>query len=92
MGKQVLGYGAFRHMLERIIAGIAIGLVAGFILSNSSKEGNSTRSIILGFIGLVVIAFVGSSFMFGAIYGAMAVGEIAIGYWSASQMASEQKT
>jgi uncharacterized membrane protein YeaQ/YmgE (transglycosylase-associated protein family) len=91
MGKQVLGHGESRHMLERIIVGIAIGLVAGFVLSKSTKEGSSARSIILGFIALVVIAFVGSSFMFGAIYGAMAVGEIAIGYWIASQFISEQK-
>lgn len=78
-------------MLERIIVGIVIGLAAGFVLSKNSKERSSTRSTILAFIALVVIAFVGSSFMFGAIYGAMAVGEIAVGYWIASQFVGEQK-
>lgn len=79
-------------MLERVIAGIVIGLVAGFLLSVKFDESSNTKNIIIGFIALVVIAFVGSSFMFGAVYGAMAVGEIALGYWISNSVSGNQKT
>ncbi|MBQ0754783.1 MAG: hypothetical protein KBT87_12570 [Gammaproteobacteria bacterium] len=79
-------------MLERIIAGIVIGLVAGFLLSVKFDESSNTKNIVIGFLALVVIAFVGSSFMFGAVYGAMAVGEIAFGYWISNSVSGNQKT
>ena len=68
-------------MLERIIAGIVIGAFAGLFFGKKFSIKENTKSIITGFIGVVVIAFVGSSFMFGAIYGFMAIGEVSIGYW-----------
>ena len=79
-------------MLERIIAGIVIGLVAGFLLSIKFDESSNTKNITIVFIALIVIAFIGSSFMFGAVYGAMAVGEIALGYWISSSVSGKQKT
>lgn len=78
-------------MFERIIAGIVIGFVGGFVLSRNFEEGSNAKNIVLAFVALVVVAFVGSSFMFGAIYGAMAVGEIAVGYWISSAVSGEQK-
>ena len=78
-------------MLERIIAGIVIGLIAGFVLSIKFDESSNTKDITLGFLALVVIAFVGSSFMFGAIYGAMAIGEVALGYWISSSISGQKK-
>lgn len=78
-------------MLERVIAGIVIGLVAGFLLSITFDESSNTKNVAIGFIALVAIAFIGSSFMFGAVYGAMAVGEIAVGYWISSSVSGKQK-
>jgi hypothetical protein len=78
-------------MLERIIAGIVIGFVAGFVLARKFEEGSSTRSVMLGFIALAAISFVSASFMFGAIYGAMGVGEIAIGYWLSKSLIGENR-
>jgi len=76
-------------MLERIIIGVVIGLAAGFFLSGKFK--NEHRNIVIGFMLLIIVAFVGSSFMFGAVYGAMAVGEIALGYWLSSTMLGQAK-
>lgn len=78
-------------MLERIVVGIVIGLIAGFLLSIKFDESSNTKNIAIGFMALVVIAFIGSSFMFGAGYGAMAVGEIALGYWISSSVFGKQK-
>lgn len=49
-----------------------------FTQQPKNKE-NSSNAIFI-FIGLIIIAFIGSSFMFGAVYGVMAIAEIAIGY------------
>ena len=76
-------------MLERIVIGIVIGLAAGFFLSEKFK--NQHRNIVIGFMLLIIVAFIGSSFMFGAIYGAMAVVEIALGYWLTSTMLGQAK-
>lgn len=73
-------------MLARIIVGIIIGAIAGFFLSKQS-----TSSVAVVFIGLIVIAFIASSFMFGAIFGLMAIGEIVVGYWISSAMQDQAK-
>lgn len=78
-------------MLERIIAGIVIGVVSYFVLHFKFKEGSSAQGIVHGFIALIVIAFVGSSFMFGVIFGVMAIGEIVIGYWFTNKVFGEQQ-
>ena len=73
-------------MLARIIVGIIIGAIAGFFLSRQS-----TSSFAVVFIGLIIIAFIASSFMFGAIFGLMAIGEIVVGYWISSAMQGQAK-
>ena len=73
-------------MIERIIAGILIGLIAGYLLNKKQDDAGKATNIVIGFIALVIIAFVASSFMFGAIYGGMAIGEIALGYWLAGNI------
>tara|TARA_R110002124_G_scaffold61789_2_gene169055 strand:- start:2989 stop:3231 length:243 start_codon:yes stop_codon:yes gene_type:complete len=78
-------------MLERIIAGIVIGLVAGFLLSIKFDESSNTKNIVTIFTALVIVAFIGSSFTFGAVYGAMAVGEIALGYWISNSISGQKK-
>lgn len=79
-------------MLERIIVGIIIGFVSGIVLTRGYKNNEQIHTISLGFICLVIVAFVGASFMFGAIYGVMAIGEIAAGYWLSNSIFSKQKT
>lgn len=73
-------------MFARIIVGIIIGAIAGLFLSKKS-----TSSVAIVFIGLIIIAFIASSFMFGAIFGLMAIGEIVVGYWISSAMLGQAK-
>ncbi|MHD0644964.1 hypothetical protein ACYPKM_05015 [Pseudomonas aeruginosa] len=68
-------------MLARIIVGVLIGVAAGVFMNWKRPMEPKTLKIIQVFIGIVAIGFIASSFMFGAIYGLMAVGEIAIGYF-----------
>lgn len=78
-------------MFTRIVVGIIIGLVAGFFLSRPSTTGDQ-NGLVLGFTSLIVIAFIASSFMFGAIYGVMAIGEIVLGYWLFTMFMNQAKS
>jgi hypothetical protein len=72
-------------MIVKIIIGILIGFFAGFFLAKD--DGNSDSSaLVLIIIAIASIGFVGSSFMFGGIFGLMAIGEIIVGYFIASGM------
>ena len=77
-------------MLEKIIIGVIIGFVSGFFLSKDDDKSGSS-GIILIFIAIVSIGFIGSSFMYGAVYGLMAIGEIVIGFVIASSMFEKDK-
>lgn len=79
-------------MFERIIIGIIIGLIAGFLLPSKIEVRSDAKNIALGFMALIVIAFIGSSLMFGAVYGVMAIGEIIFGYWLSSSILRKEKT
>ena len=70
-------------MFERIVIGIGIGAVAAFLLAREYDETSSVRGLVYGCVAIVAIAFIGSSFMFGAIFGVMAIGELVLGYWLA---------
>ncbi|WP_413616340.1 hypothetical protein MRB56_08580 [Halomonas cupida] len=65
-------------MLERMLAGVVIGLVVGGVLGRDLDA--HARSVAIGFFAAVAVAFVGSSWLYGAVYGAMAVGELCLGY------------
>ena len=75
-------------MLERIIVGIIIGFIGGFFISKQEKDQkkDQKQGIVLAFIAIISIAFIGSSFMYGAIFGIMAIVEIVIGYAIASKI------
>lgn len=79
-------------MLERIIVGMFVGVCAGVFFTKEFNVTENTRNIIIGFFALIVIAFAGSSFMFGAAYGVMAVGEVAVGYWLSSALITQKST
>lgn len=72
-------------MFEKIIIGVIIGLFGGFlaarIKSQQDKEVRAFYGLGFLFFGLIAIGFIFSSFSYGAIYGAMALCEIVIGFF-----------
>ena len=72
-------------MLGKIIAGVIIGFASGWYLEKRYDESDS-KGVALIFMAIISIAFIGSSFGFGAEYGLMAIGEIVIGYFIASRV------
>ena len=72
-------------MLAKIITGLIIGFVIGFFLVRNDDK-NESFEIIVAFIAIVSIGFIGSSFMYGAVYGLMAIGEIVVGFSMASSI------
>ncbi len=68
-------------MFERILIGLVIGFVSAFAFKDVTEGSEQQNTNVFQiFMGLIVLAFIGSSFMFGAVFGLMAVGEIAIGF------------
>lgn len=77
-------------MLAKIITGLIIGFVIGFFLVRNDDK-NESFEIIVAFIAIVSIGFIGSSFMYGAVYGLMAIGEIVVGFSMASSIFKNDK-
>jgi hypothetical protein len=77
-------------MLAKIITGLIIGFVIGFFLVRNDDK-NESFEIIVAFIAIVSIGFIGSSFMYGAVYGLMAIGEIVVGFSMASSIFKKDK-
>ena len=79
-------------MVGKIIIGVVIGLVAGFLMPKKGiyEKGDSSNAIQI-FIAVISIAFIGSSFMYGAIFGLMAIGEIMVGFVVASSFSRKNK-
>lgn len=77
-------------MFARIVVGILIGLVAGFVEARVLPLSQSTQSMTQGLLVLIGLAFVVSSFMFGAIFGVMAIVEIVAGYHVSSALFNSQ--
>ena len=78
-------------MFERVIAGLLIGFVAGFIESGLLPLSQKTQWTTEGVMVLVAIGFVVSSFMYGPAFGVAAIVEIVIGYSSASKVFRSRK-
>ena len=78
-------------MLAKIITGVIIGFVSGFFLVRNDEKKNESFEIIVAFIAIVSIGFIGSSFMYGAVYGLMAIGEIVVGFSMASSIFKNDK-
>lgn len=68
-------------MFARLVVGVLIGLAAGFVLNGKLSVTPKTLQILQIFAGIVAVAFIASSFMFGAMYGVLAVLEIVGGYF-----------
>ena len=69
-------------MFARIIVGILIGLAAGLIFSGKLSLEAKTLQILRGFIAVIATALIAASFMFGAVFGVMAIAELAGGYFA----------
>ena len=78
-------------MFARIVVGILIGLVAGLVEALGPSWSKKWQRISEGLLFLVGLAFIGSSFMFGAIYGVIAIAEIAIGYYTYGKIFGPKK-
>jgi hypothetical protein len=73
-------------MFARIIVGVLIGLAAAFVLNGKLSIDPKTLQILQGFVCVIAIGFIAASFMFGAVFGVMAVAEIAIGYFAYTKL------
>ncbi|MNI08400.1 hypothetical protein D3C73_614360 [compost metagenome] len=69
-------------MFARIVVGLLIGVVAGFVEASGPSWSAKWQRISEALLFLVGLAYIGSSFMFGAIYGVMAIAEIAVGFYA----------
>ena len=78
-------------MFAKIVVGILIGFVAGFVEGRGPSWSKRTETISEVLIFLVGLAFLVSSFMFGAIYGVMAIAEIAIGFFAYGKVFRSEK-
>lgn len=78
-------------MFARIVVGLLIGFVAGIVEALGPSLSTKWRTITEALIFLLGLGFVISSFMFGAVYGVMAVAEIAGGYYAFSKIASVKR-
>ena len=77
-------------MFARIVVGVLIGLAAGLFLSGKFSLDAKTLQIIQVFIAIVAIGFIAASFMFGAVFGVLAVAEIAAGYFAYTKLSSDR--
>lgn len=73
-------------MFARIVVGVLIGLAAAFVFNGKLSVDAKTLQILQGFVAVVAIGFIAASFMFGAVFGVMAVGEIAIGFFAYTKL------
>ncbi len=64
--------------------------MSGFFLVRNDDK-NESFEIIVAFIAIVSIGYIGSSFMYGAVYGLMAIGEIVVGFSMASSIFKNDK-
>jgi NhaP-type Na+/H+ or K+/H+ antiporter len=78
-------------MFARIVVGLLIGVVAGFVEASGPAWSAKWQRISEALLFLVGLAFIGSSFMFGAIYGVMAIAEIAVGFYAYGKVFRSKK-
>lgn len=78
-------------MLQSIILGVIIGIVAGVALTQQHVRGDVIQNIGLGFTCIVVLVFVFSSFTHGPFDGFMSIVEIVGGFWLTSALIKKQE-
>lgn len=78
-------------MFARVVVGLLIGFVAGIVEALGPSLSTKWRTNSEALIFLLGLGFVISSLMFGAVYGVMAVAEIAGGYYAFTKIASVKR-
>ncbi|MDZ5603791.1 hypothetical protein SJI00_13490 [Pseudomonas sp. RP23018S] len=73
-------------MFTRIIIGVLIGLAAGYAVNGKVAASPKTVQMLQIFAGIVAVAFIASSFMFGPVMGVFAAIEVAGGYFLYTQV------
>jgi len=69
-------------VFAKIVVGILIGFVGGFVEDRGPSWRKKTEIISEVLLFLVGLSFLISSFMFGAVYGVMAIVEITAGFYA----------
>jgi len=69
-------------MFAKIVIGILIGFVGGFVEARGPSWKKKIEIISEVLLFLVGLSFLISSFMFGAIYGVMAIVELTVGFYA----------
>lgn len=68
-------------MFAKIVVGILIGFLGGFLEARGSSWRKKTEIISEVLLFLVGLAFLLSSFTFGLVYGFMAIAELTVGFY-----------
>ncbi|NMY04596.1 hypothetical protein HBO12_16680 [Pseudomonas sp. WS 5059] len=67
-------------MFVKIAVGIVIGFLAGFVDALGPSWSKRAETVLQVLIFLLGLAFLASSFMYGVMYGVMAIAEIGVGF------------
>ena len=78
-------------MFAKIVVGILIGFVGGFVEARGPSWRKKTEIISEVLLFLVGLGFIISSFMFGAVYGVMAIAEITAGFYAYGKIFRSEK-
>lgn len=78
-------------MFAKIAVGILIGFVGGFIEARGPSWKKKTEIISEVLLFLVGLSFLISSFMYGAIYGVMAIVELTAGFYAYGKVFRTEK-
>lgn len=78
-------------MLAHVV-GTIIGSVAGLIDAGYLSLAKRQNQIAEALIFFVAAGFMGACFLFGTLYGLMALGEIAVGFYAFSKLFKNTKT
>lgn len=78
-------------MFAKIVVGILIGFVGGFVEARGPSWKKKTEVISEFLLFLIGLSFLISSFMFGAIYGVMAIVELTAGFYAYGKVFRTEK-
>lgn len=79
-------------MLAKIVVGILIGFVGGFVVARGPSWRKKTEIISEVLLFLIGLAFLVSSFAYGMIFGFMAIAEITAGVYAYGKVFRPKKT
>ena len=66
-------------MIYKIITGVILGIITLFFIEKQENSNEQSLKIIIAIILILDLLFISSSFLYGIIYGLMAIGELTLG-------------